>query len=248
MPVPRLDAAGPPATVLPRRAVAELVGTALLAVAAVGSGIAAARLSPTDAGVQLLLNAAATGAALVALVTALRPISGAHLNPAVTVAHRAAGVLSNREATGYLAAQLLGAAGGTVLANAMFALPVVAWSDTGRSAGGLWLGEGVATFGLVLIVFSAGRAARTPGVAAAVGAYIAGAVLFTSSNAFANPALTVARTLTDTVVGIRPSSVPGFLAAQAVGTTLALGVLAVVRPAEEQPTPAPRPPVETSTS
>jgi arsenate reductase len=213
-----------------RRALAELVGTALLLVAVVGSGIAAQRLSPGDAGLQLLQNAAATAAALVAILLAVGAVSGAHLNPVVTLADRLLGGIDTPTAAAYLLAQVVGAGIGAVVANVMFELPAVEWSTTARSGGGLWLGEVIATFGLLLVVFGTVRSGRSGAVPFAVGAYIGGAYFFTSSTSFANPAVTLARTLTDTFSGIDPASVPAFVAAQLIGAALAVLVLAVLHP------------------
>jgi arsenate reductase len=209
---------------------AEFLGTAFLLVAVVGSGIAAQRLSPGDTGLQLLENALATGAALVALVLAFGSVSGAHLNPLVTLADRVCGGVTGRDAAGYVAAQLVGAAVGAVVANRMFDLPALEWSTKVRDGSGLALGELVATFGLLLVVFGVVRSGRTTAVPFAVGAYIAGAYFFTSSTSFANPAVTLARTLSDTFAGIAPASVPAFLAAQAVGGALALVAVRVLYP------------------
>lgn len=211
---------------LARRASAEAVGTALLVAVVVGSGIAAQRLSPGDVGLQLLENSLATGAALVALILALGPISGAHLNPIVTLADRLLGGMSTREFGTYLASQVVGACTGAVVANLMFELPAVELSTHTRSSGALWLGEGVATFGLLLVVLGVVRAGRASVAAFAVGGYIAAAYWFTSSTSFANPAVTIGRTLTDTFAGIEPASAPAFVAAQVVG---GLGAVALVR-------------------
>ena len=214
-----------------RRALAELVGTAFLLAAVVGSGIAAERLSPDDAGLQLLESAVATAAALVAIILAVGPVSGAHLNPVVTMAARMAGRLGSTEAAVYVAAQVAGAALGAVVANLMFDLSAVDWASTHRSSAGLWLGEVVATLGLVLVILGVARAGRAPAGAFAVGAYIGAAYFFTSSTSVANPAATVARTLSDTFAGIRPSSVPAFVAAQVVGSMLAVALVRVLYPA-----------------
>jgi arsenate reductase len=213
-----------------RRAVAEAIGTALLLIAVVGSGIAAQRLSPGRSGLQLLENAAATAVALVAIILAIGAVSGAHLNPLVSLADRALGGLSNREAATYCTAQLCGGVLGTMVANLMFDVPAIAVSHHIRSGGGLWLGEGVATFGLVLVVFGVVRSGRSWLAPLAVGAYIGGAYWFTSSTSFANPVVTIARSLTDTFTGISPSSVPAFVAAQAVGAALALAVVRFLYP------------------
>jgi arsenate reductase len=212
------------------RALAELMGTALLLVAVVGSGIAAQRLSAGDVGLQLLENSTATAGALVAIILALGPISGAHLNPVVTLADRLFGGLTWRAAATYWAAQILGAALGTVAANLMFSLPAIALSTHVRSGAGLWLGEVVATFGLLLVIFGVVRSGRTTAVPYAVAAYIAGAYWFTSSTSFANPAVTVARTLTNTFAGISPGSAPAFIAAQLLGAALAIAAIKALYP------------------
>jgi glycerol uptake facilitator-like aquaporin len=213
-----------------RRVLAEFLGTALLLVAVVGSGIAAQRLTPGDVGLQLLENSTATAAALVAILLALGPISGAHLNPVVTLADRLFGGLSWRAAGAYWAAQVAGAVAGTVLANLMFSLPAVEVSTKVRAGGGLWLGEVVATFGLLLVIFGIVRSGRTTAVPFAVAAYIAGAYWFTSSTSFANPAVTIGRTLSDTFAGISPGSAPAFIAAQLLGAGLALATVRVLYP------------------
>jgi glycerol uptake facilitator-like aquaporin len=212
-----------------RRVVAEAVGSGLLVTAVIGSGIAASRLSPDDVGLQLLENSLATGAALVALILALQPLSAA-FNPVVTLAERLLGLVSNTEAAALVAAQLIGAVCGAFLANLMFGLDAVSISGHDRTGGGLWLGEVVATFGLVLLVFGCLRAGRTESVAYTVGAYIAAAYWFTSSTSFANPAVTVARMFSDTFAGIAPGSVPGFVVMQVVGGALAAGLVASLYP------------------
>ena len=209
---------------LARRAVAELVGTAFLVAAVIGSGIAAQRLSPDDAGLQLLENSLATGAVLVALILALQPVS-ASFNPVVTLVERALGLVGTREAAALVGAQVVGGAVGAALANLMFDLDAVSLSTHERSGGGLWLGELVATVGLVVLVFGSLRSGRAESVALVVGGYIAAAYWFTSSTSFANPAVTVARMLSDTFAGIAPSSVPMFVLMQLVGGVLALGLV-----------------------
>ena len=214
----------------PARLFAEFLGTALLATVVVGSGIAAQRLSPDDKGLQLFESAAATGAGLVALILALGPVSGAHLNPVVTAADRLFGGMGTREALGYVAAQLTGAGAGCVLANLMFSEPAVELSTTSRSGGGLWLAEAVATFGLLLVIFGVVRSGRTSATPFAVGAYIGGAYFFTASTSFANPALTLGRTLTDTFAGIEPASAPAFVAFELVGAGLAVVAVRLLYP------------------
>ena len=213
-----------------RRLAAEFVGTALLLVAVVGSGIAASRLSPGDTGLQLLENAAATAAALVAIILAVGPVSGAHLNPVVTLADRVFGALTTAQAAGYVAAQLGGAVAGVVVANLMFELPAVHLAATVRSSPGLWLAEVVATFGLLLVVFGVVRSERAAVAPFAVGAYIGGAYFFTASTSFANPAVTAARMLSDTFAGIAPASAPAFVAAQVAGALLAVVVVRFLYP------------------
>jgi arsenate reductase len=212
-----------------RRLTAEFVGTAFLLGGVVGSGIMAQRLS-NDGGLQLLQNAAATGAILVALILALGPVSGAHLNPAVTIADRIFGGMPTSEAIGYIAAQISGGIAGVIAANLMFDLPAVEIAATVRSGSHLWLAEAVATLGLLLVIFGIVRSGRSSVVAFAVGGYIAAAYYFTSSTSFANPAVTIARTLTDTFAGIEPASVLPFLAAQLTGTAAAVALIHVLFP------------------
>jgi glycerol uptake facilitator-like aquaporin len=214
---------------LGRRAGAELVGTAFLVMAVVGSGIAAQRLSPGEVGLQLLENSVATGAVLVALILALQPVS-ASFNPVVTLLERALGLISTRAALTLSASQFAGGVAGTVVANLMFDLDAVRFSEQERSGGGLWLGEAVATVGLVLVVFGTVRTGRSETVAFAVGGYIAAAYWFTSSTSFANPAVTVARMLSDTFAGIAPASVAMFVLMQLVGGAVALGLVRLLFP------------------
>jgi glycerol uptake facilitator-like aquaporin len=213
-----------------RKVLAELIGTALLVAAVVGSGIAAQRLSPGDSGLQLLENAAATAAALVAIILAVGPVSGAHLNPAVTVADRLMGGMSSAEAAAYVAAQVAGGVLGAIAANLMFSEPAVAFSTTHRSGGGLWFAEAVATFGLLLVVFGVARSGRVSAAPFAVGAYVGGAYFFTASTSFANPAVTIGRTLTDTFAGIEPSSAPAFVAFQLLGALVGLAAVRTLYP------------------
>ena len=215
---------------LARKALAELLGSALLVAGVVGSGIAAARLSPGDAGLQLLENAAATAGVLVAVILALGPVSGAHLNPVVTLAGRFLGGVTSREAAAYVGAQVAGGCLGAVIANLMFSLPVVELSTRDRDSGGHLVAEVVATFGLLLVIFGVVRSGRSTAAPYAVGAYIGGAYFFTSSTSFANPAVTVARTLSDTLAGIAPASAPAFVVAQFVGAGLAVACTALLYP------------------
>ncbi len=212
-----------------RRAAAELLGTAFLVMAVIGSGIAASRLSPGDVGLQLLENSIATGAALVALILALQPVSAA-FNPVVTLVERAFGLVDTPTAAALVAAQVVGGCLGAVIANLMFGLDPVSFSTTERSGGGVLLAEVVATFGLLLVIFGALRAGRPDAVAFAVGAYISAAYFFTSSTSFANPAVTVARMFSDTFAGIAPSSVMPFVAMQVLGGTLAAGAVLLLYP------------------
>ena len=202
----------------------------MLVAIVVGSGIFAQRLSPGDEGLQLLENSTATALGLVALILAFGPVSGAHFNPVVTLADRLLGGISSRWAAGYMAAQVAGGCAGTVMANLMFDLSAVDWSTQSRWGGGLWLGEVIATFGLVTVILGVVRSGRASAAPFAVGTYIGAAYWFTSSTSFANPAVTVARTLTDTFAGIRPSSAPVFVAAQIVGGLLAVGLALFLHP------------------
>jgi glycerol uptake facilitator-like aquaporin len=205
-----------------RRSSAEALGTGLLVTVVVGSGIAAQRLSPGNTGLQLLENSLATGAGLAALILALGPVSGAHFNPVVTLADRAFRRIDSRSAACYLIAQTVGAGVGCIVANLMFNLPGVEWSTHHRATAGTGLGEVVATFGLLLTIIGIVRSGRTDVIAFAVGAYIAAAYWFTSSTSFANPAVTIGRTLTNTFAGISPSSVPVFVLCQCIGAALAV--------------------------
>ncbi len=215
---------------LTRKVVAELVGTAFLVAVVVGSGIAALRLSPHDAGLQLLENAAATAGGLVALILAFGPVSGAHFNPVVSAVDAAFGGLSRRELAAYVPAQVAGAIVGAVVANLMFDLPAVEWSTHTRSSGSLWLAEVVATMGLLLVIFGVVRSGRGTAAPFAVGAYIGGAYFFTSSTSFANPAVTIGRAFTDTFAGIAPASVAAFVAFQGLGAVIAYGLVRVLYP------------------
>ncbi|TDE09934.1 aquaporin [Jiangella asiatica] len=213
-----------------RRLLAEFLGTCLLVAVVVGSGIAAQRLSPDDVGLQLLENSTATVLGLTVLILVFGPVSGAHLNPVVTLAQWWLGRSSGAgprpgEVTGYVAAQCAGGIGGAVLANLMFEVPA-GMAATGRTGGGLLVGEVVATAGLVLLIFALARTGRGALSAPAVGAYIGAAYWFTSSTSFANPAVTAGRMFTDTFAGIAPSSVPAFVGAQVAGG--AVGVLLVM--------------------
>ena len=214
---------------LARRGVAELLGTAFLVAAVIGSGIAAVRLSPNDVGLQLLENSLITGAALVALILALQPVSAA-FNPVVTLVERALGALTTSAAAILIVAQLAGGVLGAVVANLMFDLSAINVSTHVRSGGGLWLGEVVATAGLLVVIFGTVRSGRADQVAFAVGGYITAAYFFTSSTSFANPAVTLGRTLSDTFAGIAPSSVGPFVLAQLAGGALAYGAIRLLYP------------------
>lgn len=219
---------------LARRASAELVGSALLTLAVVGSGVAATRLSPGQPGLDLLVNAAVTGVALYWLIAVLAPLSGAHLNPLVSAGAAAAGLARWRDVPSYALAQVTGCCAGAVLANALFVVPQ-GLSTHARATGPHALGEVVATAGLVFVILALVRTGRAERVAAAVGAYIAGAYFFTSSTSFANPAITVGRMLTRSFAGIAPGSVPLFVGAQALGAAAAVGALALLYPRRGHP-------------
>ena len=223
---------------LARRAAAELVGTAFLTLGIIGSGIAASRLSHGDSGFTLVANALATGLVLVAIILGLGSVSGGQLNPAVTLVAWMTGGLSRSEAVTYAVAQLGGAVFGAVAANVMFGLGPFSVAAQTRSGWELWMSEVVATFGLVLVIFGLVRSGRLTAVPFAVGAYIAAAILFTSSTAFANPAATVARSLTDTFAGIAPRSVPMFVIAEFAGAALGLAALRMLFPRVESRTAA----------
>ncbi len=214
---------------LARRAFAELLGTAFLVAVVVGSGIMAVRLSPNDVGLQLLENSIATGAGLVALILAFGSVSGAHFNPVVSLVDWRLGGLSGRELGVYSAAQVVGACLGCMVANVMFEIDAIDVSTKVRSGSGVFVAEIVATLGLLLVIIGSGRSNHrsTP---FAVGAYIGAAYFFTSSTSFANPAVTIGRTLSDTFAGIAPESVPAFVGAQLIGALVGLGVILLLFP------------------
>ncbi|GAA5166586.1 aquaporin [Ornithinimicrobium tianjinense] len=219
---------------LARRLLAELVGTALLVTVVVGSGIAAERLSPNDVGLQLLQNSIATALGLTVLILLLGPVSGAHLNPVVSLAdwflgRRAGRGLPASDLGAYVVAQTLGAVGGAVLANAMFDVGT-AVSGKDRFTAGQGLGEVVATAGLVAVIFALARTGRGALAAPAVGAYIGAAYWFTSSTSFANPAVTIGRVFSDTFAGIAPGSVPGFLVVQLLGCVVGVALTLALYP------------------
>ncbi len=213
---------------------AEGLGSALLLIGVVGSGIMAARLSPDDVGLQLFQNAAATAAVLVAVISIFGPIS-ADVNPAVTIAAWVLGHRSGRDVAPMVAVQVGGAVVGTVLANLMFDLDAVSWSTTSRSGGHLWLAEVVATVGLLLVVLALVRTGRGGHLPYVVGAYIGGAYYFTSSTSFANPAVTVGRTMSDTFTGIDPSSAPMFVLMQLVGVGVVVVLVRALFPIGDDP-------------
>jgi len=214
---------------LARRAVAEALGTGLLVAAVVGSGIMGERLAGGNMGLALLANTAATGAALAALISTFGSVSGAHFNPIVTLAERVGGALSWRDVPAYVAAQLIGGLLGTVVANLMFEGPIVSLSRHVRSGSAQVLSEVVATFGLILIIGTCGRY-RPGAVPLAVATYISAAYWFTASTSFANPAVTLARAVSDSFAGIRPVDVPAFVVAQAIGGALAVVVVRWLTP------------------
>jgi glycerol uptake facilitator-like aquaporin len=218
-----------PAT-LNQRVVAEATGTALLVAVVVGSGIFAERLSPDDVGLQLLENSTATAGGLVALILCFGAVSGAHFNPVVSLADRVFGHLSTRELAAYTVAQVVGACVGSVVANLMFDLDAVTFSTHERATGGLWLGEVVATFGLLTVILGVVRSGKSSAAPYAVAGYIAAAYWFTSSTSFANPAVTIGRTLTDTFAGIEPASAPAFIVAQLAGAGLAVALARFLHP------------------
>lgn len=213
-------------TDMPRRLIAEALGTALLLAAVVGSGIMAERLAGGNEAVALLCNTVATGAALVVLITVFAPLSGAHFNPAVTLYFALRREILWRDAASYVAAQIVAAIAGVWLAHAMFHMPIIEASQKLRDGPSQWLSEFVATFGLLLTI--AGCARKPDTIPALVGLYISAAYWFTASTSFANPAVTLARALSDTFAGIAPASAPGFIVAQlasAISCAVVLGPL-----------------------
>ncbi len=216
--------------VLWRRLAAEFAGSAFLAALVIGSGIAAASLSPGNAGLELLENAAATAAGLFAIILMFGPVSGGHFNPVVSFADAAFGGLRWRDAAAYLPAQVAGCIAGAVAANLMFGLAAVSISAKDRASGPHFLSEVIATLGLILVIFALARSGRSRSTPAAVGAYIGAAYFFTSSASFANPAITIGRMFSDTFAGIAPASAPAFIAAQVVGGVLAVGLIRVLYP------------------
>ena len=210
---------------LTRRAAAEALGTGLLVVAVVGSGIMASRLSHGDVGLQLLENSFATAGALVGLILMFGAVSGAHLNPVVSILDRMLHTTRTRDTGVYVGAQVVGACLGAMLANLMFELPAIDLSTKDRSSSALWLSEVVATVTLLLLIQGCVRSGRARVIPFAVGAWIGAAYWFTSSTSFANPAVTVARTLSDTFAGIAPASAPMFILMQVLGMVIAFGLV-----------------------
>ncbi len=216
--------------VLWRRLAAEFAGSAFLAATVIGSGIAAANLSPGNTGLELLENAAATAAGLFAIILMFGPVSGGHFNPVVSFADAAFGGLRWRDAAAYLPAQVAGCVAGAVAANLMFAQAAVSISAKDRATGAHFLSEIIATLGLLMVIFALARSGRSATAPAAVGAYIGAAYFFTSSTSFANPAITIGRMFSDTFAGIAPASAPAFIAAQLIGGVLAVGLIKALYP------------------
>lgn len=214
-----------------RKLTSEAIGSFLLFVTVVGSGIMAEKLAGGNVAIALLGNTFATGAMLFVLITMLGPVSGAHFNPVVTLVMRLRGEVQTGEAIGYVAVQLVGGILGVWAAHAMFDLPLLELSTKGRTGTGQWLGEGIATFGLILTILGTVRH-RHVWVPPSVAFYIVAAYWFTSSTSFANPAITVARSLTDSFAGIAPGDVPGFILAQIAGGLLAHAVAKSLFPDE----------------
>jgi len=196
----------------------------------IGSGIAAANLSPDDTGLQLFENAAATAAGLFTIILMFAPVSGGHFNPVVSLVDASFGGIRARDALAYIPAQIAGCVAGAIAANAMFALSAISISTKHRASEAHLFAEVIATLGLLLVIFSLARTRRAAIIPAAVGAYIGSAYFFTSSTSFANPAITVGRMFSDTFAGIAPASAPAFVAAQLVGGVLAIGVIRLLYP------------------
>lgn len=215
---------------LPRRLVAELLGSAGLAAVVVGSGIMAQRLSPSDVGLQLLENALVTALGLGVLIVVFISVSGAHFNPVVSLADAALGGWTWRDAAAYIPVQVVGCVAGSILANLMFGEALIALSTKDRLSPQTFLAEVVATAGLVFVIFALVRLDRVPLIPVAVGAYIGAAYFFTSSTSFANPAITVGRIVSNTFAGIAPASAPGFIAAQVIGAALAVVLVRWLHP------------------
>ncbi len=215
---------------LGRRLLAELLGSAFLAAVVIGSGIAAQRLSPGNVGLELFENAAATGAGLFAIILMFGPVSGAHLNPVVSLVDACFGGLTWRDALAYVPAQITGCVLGAVAASGMFATAAVSISTKHRATSAHLLAEVIATLGLLLVIFSLARTRRAASAPAAVGAYIGAAYFFTSSTSFANPAISVGRMFSNTFAGIAPASVPAYVIAQLLGGAVAIALIRVLYP------------------
>jgi glycerol uptake facilitator-like aquaporin len=213
-----------------RRLLAEFLGSFFLAAVVVGSGIAAQQLSPGHAGLELLENAAATAAGLYAIILMFGPVSGAHLNPMVSLADAVFGGLRWSDAAAYVGVQIGGCLTGAIVANAMFGLATVSISTKDRATGPHFLSEVIATAGLIFVVFALARSGRGRSAPAAVGAYIGAAYFFTSSTSFANPAITLGRMLSNSFAGIAPSSAPLFIGAQLLGGIVAVGAIRALYP------------------
>jgi glycerol uptake facilitator-like aquaporin len=220
---------------LARRLFAEFLGSALLAAVVIGSGIAAQQLSPGQTGLELLENAAATGVGLYAIITTLAPVSGAHLNPVVTLIDARLGRLHWRDAPSHFIAQVLGCIAGAVTANSMFGLAAVSIATHHRASPAHIWSEVIATAGLALVIFSLVQTRRLASVPAGVGTYIAAAYFFTSSTSFANPAISVGRMFSNTFAGIAPASVPAFIGAQLIGGAIGLLGVRLLYPSTEVP-------------
>ena len=208
----------------------ELIGTFFLVLAVVGSGIMAQNLSPNDVGLQLLENSFATAGALICLILVFGSTSGAHFNPIVTLWARTEKLIDTRTAGFFMLAQLIGAISGAMAANLIFELDIINWSTKHRTGWEIWLSEIIATFGLLMVIIGIVRSRKEQWVALAVAAYIAGAYFFTSSTSFANPAVTVARTFSNSFAGISPASVPVFILSHLIGCALALTVVNITHP------------------
>ena len=215
---------------LPRRLLAELLGSAFLAAVVVGSGIAAQQLSPGNVGLELLENAAATATGLFTIILMFGPVSGGHFNPVVSLVDAAFGGLSWRDALAYAPAQITGCIVGAIAANGMFAQAAISISTKHRATSAHLLAEVIATLGLLLVIFSLARTKRGASAPAAVGAYIGAAYFFTSSTSFANPAISIGRMFSNTFAGIAPASAPGYIVAQLVGGVVAVGVIKALYP------------------
>jgi len=222
-----------PSPGLHRQVTSEFLGSMLLAAIVVGSGIVAQQLSPADVGLQLLENTLVTGAGLFALISLFGSISGAHFNPVVTIAEAIFGGISWRDTLFYIPAQIAGCISGAMLANFMFALPAISWSQHHRINGPHFVSEIVATAGLLLVVFGLTRSGKSSTTPAGVATYITAAYFFTSSTSFANPAITIGRMFSNSFAGIAPSSVPGFIGAQILGMALAIGLVTYLWPSPQ---------------